>query len=187
MATFLNSFNKADSMYKVTLVGCRVSRAVLFLFSGMTGPSLAGAGERLNPLGLSAYQAYHIPPFGGISEAVGSAVCERRAPWSTIAEYPLSAFIGRVTICDAMAGGKKKTMLTTREAAKRLNAAESSIRIWARRGRFPGAYVVQPAADFPGVPYWLIPESALASFEKQKPGPKAKTNPKSRRRPSTTK
>jgi len=60
-------------------------------------------------------------------------------------------------------------MLTVREAADMLGAAESSIRVWAGRGRFPGAFLEHPRA---GSPYWLIPESALNGFKMGKPGPK---------------
>jgi hypothetical protein len=66
---------------------------------------------------------------------------------------------------------KREVMLTAREVAQRLEAAESSIRIWASRGRFPGAYVERPQV---GVPYWQIPESAVDGFQKEKPGPKPK-------------
>jgi len=53
-------------------------------------------------------------------------------------------------------------MLSVQEVATRLDKTPSSIRIWAARGRFPGAERVEPEH---GVPYWLIPESAVNSFE----------------------
>ncbi|HXG66556.1 MAG TPA: helix-turn-helix domain-containing protein [Blastocatellia bacterium] len=59
-------------------------------------------------------------------------------------------------------------MLTTKEAAEELGAAERSVRLWAKQGRFPGA----TAQETPRGPYWLIPESALVGFEMSKPGPK---------------
>ena len=62
-------------------------------------------------------------------------------------------------------------MLTVRQVAERTGAADSSIRVWAGRGRFPGARVERPPA---GVPYWLIPERALVGFEMGSPGPKPK-------------
>ena len=43
-----------------------------------------------------------------------------------------------------------------------------SVRLWARSGRLPGAELKE--SEF-GVSYWVIPESALEGFEKQKPGP----------------
>lgn len=59
-------------------------------------------------------------------------------------------------------------MLTTGEVAERIGAAEISIRVWAAKGRFPGARKEpSPRGD-----YWLIPESDLEGFEMRKPGPK---------------
>lgn len=63
-------------------------------------------------------------------------------------------------------------MLTVRKVAERLGSADSSVRVWAGRGRFPGAKVERPPV---GVPYWLIPESALEGFQMGKPGPKPTT------------
>ena len=63
-------------------------------------------------------------------------------------------------------------MLTASEAAARLGAAESSVRLWARTGRFQGASRVET----PVGSYWMIPEAALAAFEMRKPGPKPKTS-----------
>jgi hypothetical protein len=65
---------------------------------------------------------------------------------------------------------KKKgpTMLRVREVADRLEMGQSSVRLWAKSGRFPGAQLVTDSI----VPYWLIPETALDGFIKQKPGPK---------------
>ena len=74
--------------------------------------------------------------------------------------------------------GKEKSkpvLLTVREVAKMLGALESSVRIWARRGRFPGAYVVKPPV---GVPYWQIPADSVTEFRKEKPGPKPKLKPR---------
>jgi hypothetical protein len=59
---------------------------------------------------------------------------------------------------------KGARMLSVREVAARLGAGESSIRVWAAAGRFPGAEVVKPPV---GVPYWLIPEKALDGFVKR--------------------
>ena len=55
-------------------------------------------------------------------------------------------------------------MLSTKETAERLGAGESSIRLWCDQGRFPNAQKVGSV--------WIIPESDLADFAKQKPGPK---------------
>ncbi|HYM00072.1 MAG TPA: hypothetical protein VEZ90_14055 [Blastocatellia bacterium] len=67
----------------------------------------------------------------------------------------------------------KKRMLTVAQAAKQLGAAERSIRLWAKQGKLAGAQLIEPPA---GVPYWLIPDSALKGFEKRGRGrpPKSK-------------
>lgn len=69
-------------------------------------------------------------------------------------------------------------MLTVREAAQRLGAAEISIRVWAKKGRFPGAELMKTPAGS----YWLIPESALEGFEMGRPGRPAKPTSKPRKR-----
>jgi hypothetical protein len=64
-----------------------------------------------------------------------------------------------------MAKGKDN-MLTVKQAAERLDAAEVSVRMWVKAGRFPGAKKESTVfGDF-----WMIPESAVASFEKGKAG-----------------
>ena len=71
---------------------------------------------------------------------------------------------------------RKAEMLTIREAAKRIGAAESSVRLWVRRGRFPGARLeTSPVGS-----YLLIPDSDLDNFEMGSPGrpPKPKTEKK---------
>lgn len=66
-------------------------------------------------------------------------------------------------------------MLTVKEAAERLGANAISVRIWASRGRFPGAKKeTSPIGD-----YWVIPESALKGFEMGKAG--RPVNPESKR------
>jgi hypothetical protein len=63
-------------------------------------------------------------------------------------------------------------MLTVRETAARLGAAEVSVRIWASRGRFPGARKEStPFGDF-----WLIPETALEGFKMGSPGRPSKNS-----------
>jgi hypothetical protein len=65
---------------------------------------------------------------------------------------------------------REPAMLTTGEVAQRIGAAEISVRVWAAKGRFPGARKeTTPRGD-----YWLIPEDALKGFEMSKPGPKPK-------------
>jgi len=56
----------------------------------------------------------------------------------------------------------KKEVLTTKEAAKRLEAGESSIRLWCSQGRFEGA--IRVGRD------WIIPESSLEGFVKRERG-----------------
>jgi excisionase family DNA binding protein len=74
-----------------------------------------------------------------------------------------------------MRKGKAK-MLTVREAAQRIGAAESSVRLWVRRGRFPGAKL----EESPVGSYWLIPDTDLENFEMGSPGrpPKSKAEKK---------
>lgn len=59
-------------------------------------------------------------------------------------------------------------MLSVREVAELLGAGQSSVRLWAKEGKFPGAKL----EESPAGSYWLIPETALEGFSKQKPGPK---------------
>lgn len=51
-------------------------------------------------------------------------------------------------------------MLTVREVAARINAGESSVRLWAKDGKFVGAELVES----PVGSYWVIPETALEGF-----------------------
>ena len=69
---------------------------------------------------------------------------------------------------------KASKMLTVAEVAGRLSAGESSVRLWARSGRLKGARMVET----PFGSYWEIPESSLTGFEKEKPGPKPRSNQK---------
>ena len=57
-------------------------------------------------------------------------------------------------------------MLTVRETAGRIGAAESSVRLWVRQGKFAGARL----EETPVGSYWMIPETALSSFEMGKAG-----------------
>ena len=81
-----------------------------------------------------------------------------------------------------MAKSTDGKMLTVRQVAERTGAADSSIRVWAGRGRFPGARVERPRA---GVPYWLIPEKALVGFEMGSPGPKPSAKGKRKQKGKT--
>jgi hypothetical protein len=60
-----------------------------------------------------------------------------------------------------------ETMFSLLQVAERLNKAPTSIRIWLGQGRFPGAERIEPEI---GVPYWLIPESAIKQFEERPVG-----------------
>jgi predicted site-specific integrase-resolvase len=71
---------------------------------------------------------------------------------------------------------KERKMLSVKEAADILGVPPVSVRLWARRGRLPGAELKE--SEF-GVPYWRIPEDALQGFEKERPGPKPGTKLKS--------
>ena len=57
-------------------------------------------------------------------------------------------------------------MLTAKEVAERIGAAESSVRMWARKGRFPGAEL----QETPVGSYWLIPDTALDDFKMRTAG-----------------
>jgi excisionase family DNA binding protein len=59
--------------------------------------------------------------------------------------------------------------LTIRQVAERLGVAVCTAAKYAREGRFPGAYQVNPRL-------WLIPESDLEGFQKPLMG-----NPKTRK------
>ncbi len=62
--------------------------------------------------------------------------------------------------------------LTTTQAAERLKAANVTVRLWCRQGKFPNAYPV----DTPRGSVWYIPKSDLKNFTPPLPGrpPKAK-------------
>ncbi len=79
---------------------------------------------------------------------------------------------------------KEQQMLSIKEASERTGASPSSIRVWLsnpeeRDKRFPGAELMRPPV---GVPYWLIPEDALESFQLGKPGPKPGSKRKRQRK-----
>lgn len=65
-------------------------------------------------------------------------------------------------------------MLTVREVAERIEAGASSVRKWAASGIFPGAKLNEDSI----VPYWMIPESALAGFIKPTQGRKPQASKK---------
>jgi hypothetical protein len=70
-------------------------------------------------------------------------------------------------------------MMSVQEVAAKLNKPPSSIRIWAAKGRFPGAERVEPEY---GVPYWLIPQSAVDNFEARRVGRPPKQEAENKRR-----
>lgn len=57
-------------------------------------------------------------------------------------------------------------MFSVKEAAEKIGAAPSSVRVWLGRGKFPGARM----EETPLGSYWLIPESDIANFEMGKRG-----------------
>lgn len=73
----------------------------------------------------------------------------------------------------------EEKMLTVHEVAERLGAGVASVRVWAWRGRFPGARKEStPIGD-----YWLIPETAVEAFELGKAGrPPKKSASKGKRK-----
>lgn len=72
---------------------------------------------------------------------------------------------------------REPVMLTVKQVAERIGAGASSVRLWAKDGKFTGAQLIEPPA---GLPYWMIPETALADFEKRDRGrpPKLKAEKK---------
>jgi hypothetical protein len=61
--------------------------------------------------------------------------------------------------------------LTTAQVADRLDTPERTVRLWCKQGRFTGARNVET----PRGNYWLIPESALKTFERPQAGRPPKT------------
>ena len=68
-------------------------------------------------------------------------------------------------------------MLTVKQVAELIGAGASSVRLWAKEGKFAGAQLIQPPA---GLPYWMIPDTALEGFELRgrgrPPKPKVESN-----------
>jgi excisionase family DNA binding protein len=56
----------------------------------------------------------------------------------------------------------RKTMLTTQEAADKLNVAYQTVMAWIYQGKFPNVR----KEDTPRGSYYLIPKSDIDSFEK---------------------
>ena len=67
-----------------------------------------------------------------------------------------------------------ETVLTTTEAAERLGVAQSAVRVWLAKGRFPGAY--RWGRD------WAIPEGDVKNFRKLQRGPRPKHEAAKKRR-----
>jgi hypothetical protein len=66
-----------------------------------------------------------------------------------------------------------KGELTAAQVAERLDVGRSTVNLWCRQGRFPGAHV----EDSPVGQYWLIPEGNLKNFVKPRRGPVPKPKP----------
>lgn len=99
------------------------------------------------------------------------------------AEWPRPLMLyGECAKLRAMAK-RESRMLTVREAAEKIGAGESSVRLWASQGKFPGAR----QEETPFGSYWLIPESSLAGFSNpgrgrpRKQAEHASTPPRGRR------
>jgi hypothetical protein len=73
--------------------------------------------------------------------------------------------------------GMSDAELTTADVAARLDSPERTVRLWCKQGRFEGARAVStPRGD-----YWIIPASALKTFQKPergRPTTKAKASKK---------
>ncbi len=61
---------------------------------------------------------------------------------------------------------KETVVLSVREVSQRLETPISTVRLWATQGRFNGAEL----RESPAGSYWVIPETALDSFEVPKRG-----------------
>jgi len=68
-------------------------------------------------------------------------------------------------------------MLSVKQVAERLNAGASSVRLWARNGKFKGAEYIELPLGAGGSGYWLIPETALEGFEVKGRGRPPKPKP----------
>jgi excisionase family DNA binding protein len=51
--------------------------------------------------------------------------------------------------------------LTAAQVAERLNVGRSTVNLWCRQGRFPGAHM----ENSPVGSYWIIPETDLKGFK----------------------
>jgi hypothetical protein len=71
----------------------------------------------------------------------------------------------------SVAEGDQK-MLTVSEVAQRLGESDRTVRNWVNQNLFPGAMLEKS----PRGPYWMIPETALRSFEKPPRGRPPKRN-----------
>lgn len=65
----------------------------------------------------------------------------------------------------------KKEMLTTQQVANELNVPYSTVMLWLKQGRFPGA---ERNDENPRGPVWLVPRSALDKVQLPKRGRPAK-------------
>jgi hypothetical protein len=75
---------------------------------------------------------------------------------------------------------KKEKTLRAKEAVEVFGRSHQTIRTWLKQGRFAGAYLEEtPLGSF-----WLIPSSAVESFESKKVGrpPKPESELKHKRR-----
>jgi len=73
----------------------------------------------------------------------------------------------------------EEKMLTISEAAVIAEVADITLRRWAKAGKLPGAQLEKG----PWARRWMIPESALASFEKRGPGKPRKPLSELKRKP----
>jgi len=63
--------------------------------------------------------------------------------------------------------------LTAAQVAERLEVGRSTVNLWCRQGKFPGARIeASPVGD-----YWMIPASDLKDFQPPKRGRTPKSSP----------
>jgi excisionase family DNA binding protein len=61
---------------------------------------------------------------------------------------------------------RKRKMLTTKEVAERIGVKYTTVMLWLRENKLPGA-VKEPS---PRGEYWLIPEASIAGIQKRGQG-----------------
>jgi hypothetical protein len=72
---------------------------------------------------------------------------------------------GKITACYILPAMRKKDMITTREFSDITKTPYATVARWAQSGVIPGAHREETLRG----PVWLIPRSAVTTFEEWKP------------------